>query len=273
MAMRIWHQSFTVLQDLAAYDKALRAQFKKVARPDTEIVMHGMHPGTYQTNYPGNDIRYDLIQRLHGAQFLMAGIQAEEEGFDAYAISTLPDVMLRETRAALNIPVVGYGESAMLTSCMLGRKFGVMVFIEQLQPQIEFNVQQYGLMERFSGVRHVGFVFNDVLKAFDKPDELIERFHKSARALIADGADVIIPGEAPLCVLLAHNGINRVDDVPVMDSLGAWVKMAESMVDLRRASGLSPARKGYYQEQPPRERIKELLEFYGAAGLASRVKK
>jgi hypothetical protein len=39
--------------------------------------------------------------------------------------------------------------------------------------------------------------------------------------------------------------------------------MAESMVDLRRSSGLAPARTGYFTEKPPRERVKELIEFCG----------
>ena len=97
---------------------------------------------------------------------------------------------------------------------------------------------------RYVGAHDVGFTFQDVLKAFDSPAELLERFKASARALIKRGADVIIPGEAPLCVLLANNGISRVDDVPVLDALAATVKMAESMVDLRR-NGIFPARNGY----------------------------
>jgi len=44
MTIRIWHQSFTVLSDLGAYDQALRAHFRNVARPDTEIHLHGMQP-------------------------------------------------------------------------------------------------------------------------------------------------------------------------------------------------------------------------------------
>lgn len=43
MAIRIWHQSFTVLEKLPAYAGALAQHFKRVARPDTEVVMHGMH--------------------------------------------------------------------------------------------------------------------------------------------------------------------------------------------------------------------------------------
>ncbi|RYY55075.1 MAG: racemase, partial [Comamonadaceae bacterium] len=34
MSLRIWHQSFTVLSDLGAYDDALKAHFRRVARPD-----------------------------------------------------------------------------------------------------------------------------------------------------------------------------------------------------------------------------------------------
>ena len=149
MTIRIWHQSFTVLSDLGAYDAALRAHFKKVARPDTVIDMHGMQPGTYRSNYPGDDIKYGAIQYLHGLQFMAAGINAEQQGYDAYAISTLPEPALREIRSLLGIPVVGYGESAMLTACTLGRKFGVLVFIDpDEQPLVAQPLPPKGLIHR-----------------------------------------------------------------------------------------------------------------------------
>ena len=44
--MKIWHQSFTVLSDLGPYQDALKKHFARVARPDTQIDMHGMAPGT-----------------------------------------------------------------------------------------------------------------------------------------------------------------------------------------------------------------------------------
>jgi Asp/Glu/hydantoin racemase len=263
MTLRIWHQSFTVLQDLGAYDAALKAHFKRVARPDTEIVMHGMRPGTYRTNYPGNDIRHAGLQHLHAIQFIQAGLDAERDGFDAYAISTLPDPALREIRSMLRIPVVGYGESAMLASCLLGARFAVMVFIAELTDLIAENAAKYGLASRFAGATDVGFRFNDVLEGFSKPGPLIDRFRESARKRIAAGAEVIIPGEAPLCVLLASQGISSVDGVPVIDSLSCWIKYAEMLVDLKRQSGVERCRKGYFNEPPARERIDELMAFYG----------
>lgn len=266
MTIRIWHQSFTVLQDLGAYDEALNAHFKRVARPGTEVVMHGMRPGTYRTNYPGNDIRHAGLQHLHSIQFVQAGLQAERDGFDAYAISSLPDPGLREIRSMLRIPVVGYGESAMLTSCLLGARFAVVVFISELTDLIADNARKYGLAERFAGVTDVGFRFNDVLEGFSKPGPLIDRFRAAARQRIAAGAEVIIPGEAPLCVLLASQGVAEVDGVPVLDSLSCWIKQAELLVDLKRQSGVQRCQRGYFNEPPARERIDELMAFYGQAG-------
>jgi allantoin racemase len=262
MGVRIWHQSFTVLENLPAYAAALDAHFKSVARPDTEVVLHGMHRDTYQTDYPGSDIRYAYLQSLHAQQFVWRGIQAEEAGFDVYAILSLCDPMMAETRAVIDIPVVGYGESSMLAATMLGEKFGVLMFIPELLIQFTRKVEAAGLALRYAGGRHVGFAFSDVQQAFSDPGPVIEKFHEAARALIRDGAEVIIPGEAPMCVLLARNGINRIDGVPVLDGLAAAIKSAESMVDLRRSSGLAVARTGHYSEKPPRERVKEMLNFY-----------
>ena len=53
----------------------------------------------------------------------------------------------------------------------------------------------------------------------------------NARRLIADGADVIIPGEAPLSLLLHRSGINRVDGVPVIEAVAAMLKTAELLVE------------------------------------------
>src|SRR3990172_12015999 len=177
MGIRIWHQSFTVLDNLPAYAAALQEHFAKVARAGTQVVLHGMHAQTYRTNYPGNDIRYAYFQYLHGQQFVLGGIAAEEQGYDAYAIMSIPEPALRETRSVLDIPVVAYGESSMLTATMLGERTGVLLFIEEMAPQIEENARRVGLAARFGGARYVGFGFNDVLAGDSNPAPLLEKFH------------------------------------------------------------------------------------------------
>ncbi len=262
MTIRIWHQSFTVLSDLAAYDSALKAHFRRVSRPQTEIVMHGMRPGTYPTNYPGTDIKYVGLQFLHSLQFLQGALQAEREGFDAFALSTLPEPALREIRALVDIPVVGYGDAAMNEASAGGRRFGVLVFIPELTDLIAHNALRGGFGEAFVAARHVGFQFNDVLAAFDDPRTLLARFGVAARALIGAGAQAIIPGEAPLNVLLAAHGVTEVDGVPIIDSLGAWVRQAEALVDRKRL-GVSRRPEGYFTSLPDPVRRDEILRFYG----------
>lgn len=267
MAIRIWHQSFTVLEKLPAYADALSRHFRRVARPDTDVVLHGMHPDTYRTNYPGNDIQYAYFQTLHSQQFIVAAIQAEQQGFDAVAIATLPEPSIEDIRAIVDLPVIGYFQGALLASALVARRCGVLLFIREMAPMIARNVERMGAGDQFVGAYDVGFTFNDVLAAYADPTELLDRFRGAARGLIARGADAIIPGEAPLCVLLAQNNVTEVDGVPIVDALAATVKMAEAAVDLRRSTGLAPARRGYFAAQPPRERVLELLDFYGIGRL------
>ncbi len=262
MAIRIWHQSFTVLSDLSAYDEALKAHFRRVARPDTVIDMHGMRAGTYRTSYPGDDIKHVGLQFLHSIQFLQGAMLAERQGYDAFALSTLPEPGLREIRALVGIPVVGYGECAARAAVAGGRKFGALVFIPELAELYRDNICRHGLESSLVGAQDVGFRFADVLAGFDAPGPLIDRFRVTARELIATGAEAIVPGEAPLNVLLAMNGVTEVDGVEIIDSLGAWVRAAEAAVDERRSVSSLPGT-GYFGAVPDPVRRDQILDFYG----------
>ncbi len=140
----------------------------------------------------------------------------------------------------------------------------MLLFIDRMATRYLEQIREHGLAGHCVGVEPVGFTFNDVLAAFDRPGPIIDRFRASARRLIDAGADVIIPGEIPLNVLLASEGVSRVDDVPLIDSLAVTLKMAEMMVDLRgnehqaraQSTRLDPA-------APPRERVLAVMDFYG----------
>ena len=60
-----------------------------------------------------------------------------------------------------------------------------------------------------------------VLAGFNDPEPVIDSFKKAAEKAIAQGADVIVPGEGPMNVFLATQGISRIGDVPVVDSFGS----------------------------------------------------
>jgi Asp/Glu/hydantoin racemase len=261
--MKIWHQSFTELDVLPAYRLAIEQHIRKVVLPGTEVVLHGVRPGTYPTHYPGTDIGYSSLYALHASQWITQGLKAQDEGFDAYAMCTLPNPFIREIRSLLDMPVVGYGESSFHMACQLGHRFGLLVFIDRMVPLYQEQIGIYGLTSRCTGVQPVGFTFHDVAKAWDQPEALIERFKASARQLLAQGADVIVPGEMPLNILLATHGITEVDGAPIMDGIAVTLKMAELQVSLRRSTGLSQSRHGWMNEQPQRERVNQVLSFYG----------
>jgi len=268
--MRIWHQSFTVLEDLPAYAAKLREHLKRIARPDTEVVLHGQRRGTYPADYPGDDLAYSYLYWVHGNQWVAGAVRAQEEGYDAYAMCSMPNPMIREIRTLVDIPITGYGESSALVACQLGQRFAVMTFIRELVPLYTERIRSYGLSERCAGVFHTGFGFRDVLAGYADPKPLIERFQTAVRAVIRDtGADVLIGGSMPLSVLLASNGVSRVDDVPVVDGLAATIKMAEMMVDLKRSSGLTVSRHGWFNATPRAGRVQEVMKFYGMGDLLS----
>jgi allantoin racemase len=264
MAMRIWHQSFTVLEDLPAYADAMKVHAAKVLRPDTEVVWHGQIKGTYPANYPGDDIGYGYLVQVHGNQWIAAGRAAEAQGFDAYAMCTLPNPMLREVRSLVDIPVVGLGEATFHMATMYGQRFGVMLFIDRMVPLYREQVRGYGLAERCACIKASGITFREVLAGYADPAPVIAKFEAAARAMIRDdGADVIVPGEVPLSLLLARNGVTRVDDVPIMDTLAVALKTAEVMVDLARATGIRHSRHGYFNSVPSTTRVDEVQSFYG----------
>ncbi len=264
MGMRIWHQSFTVLEDLPAYGEALAERAAEVLRPDSEIMFHGQLPGTYPSDYPGDDIGYGFTYMMHGHQWLAAARAAERQGYDAYAMCTLPNPMLREARSLVDIPVIGLGEASLHLATMLGQRFGVMIFIDRMIPHYEEQIRAYGLAERSAGVRANGISFAQVLAGYTDPGPVIEQFTAAARAMIAEtGCDVLIAGEVPISLLLARNGIARIDDVPLIDTFAVTLKMAETMVELRRATGLSASRHGFHNSVPSAARVDQVLAFYG----------
>lgn len=262
--MRLWHQSFAQLDKMPAYRTALEAHLKKVSAPGTEVVMHGIAKGTHTSLQPGRDIGFPYIQHLHSLQFLESVMQAEKEGYDAYLLSTLPDPYLQLAQSLVDIPVVGFGFSSMHTACYLGRKFGIVCFIKELVPYYAENVRKYGLGDNGGPVRHLGLYFDDVQKGYDNPKPVVEAFQRVVRQMVEeDGIDAVIPGEAPLGLLMQLAGVHRVDETPVIDGIATTVKAAEMLVGLEQCSHMKVTRQNYFYARPPEARIQELIEFYG----------
>lgn len=275
MALRIWHQSFTVLQDLPAYVDALNRRIGEVVRPDTEVVLHGQIPGTYSTDYPGSDIRYGVLYWIHGLQWITAAREAERQGFDAMVLASLGSPMAREIRTIVDIPVVGYGEAAFNLAGLYGRRAGMLFFIKERLDFWPDQLNAWGLADRFAGIEHAGVSFNEVLAAHTdakQRDGVIARIIENGEKLVREtGADVIVPGEMPLNMLLSKAGVHQIAGATVIDGIATCFKCAEMLVDLRRTGGMKPSRRGFYNDAPDAKRVEQVLQFYGLSELGKRI--
>ncbi|MBT2654446.1 hydantoin racemase [Bacillus sp. ISL-18] len=260
--MKIWHQSLTTIDRVPQYRDAIVNHVRRIARPDVEVVLHGMSEETYPTHYPGQFITYSYLQNLHREQFVRAALMAEKAGYDAMFIATIPDVGLLEARTLVDIPVVGYGQASFHMASMLGDNIGVVNFLGPLADELRQNAARYGLGSKLGPIVQTEVGFDQVLAGFNDPEPVIASFKKAAEAAIADGADIIVPGEGPMNVFLATHGVSRIGDVPVIDSFAAGIKMCESLVDLRKNSGVYMTRRGYFNAKPPAEAVERLRELY-----------
>lgn len=261
--MKIWHQSFTVLDDVPHYRDALHRHLTAHAAPGTEVELHGMKPGTYPSDYPGTHIGHAYLAGLHKEQFVHAALRAEDEGYAAFFIATLPDTAYEEVRTLVDIPVVTFGQTSVLMAGMLGDCVGIVNFIAALEPQLRRNLRHYRLDSLVGPVTQVDAQFTDVMAAYDDPAPLVQAFEVAARRAIGAGANVVVPGEGPLNVFLADQGIARVDDVPVLDSLGTCLRVAELRARQHREQGLVASRAGFYGSRPQRDLVDAARSFYG----------
>lgn len=248
-----------------------------VARPTTKIVMN--FPTEAVGKYFPPYMRYN--RTLLSVEILERIKQAEEDGFDAaFPGVCYGEFFLQEARQAVKMPVVGPAESAMMVAQLLGARFAVVTLatedIHQQGPVyghnvVEQNLRLLGWEDRAIKNRPVrpfapaiGPLLVEAYKG--RPDQLIEVFEKYALECVRDGADVVICGCMPYGTALSYAGYNEVANtgVPVITPLPAMIKLAESLVDLRRSVGIT---KSEAVVSPYRSTPNEVLQDLSARGI------
>ncbi len=163
-----------------------------------------------------------------GARAVLELFAEHAEAADAAVVAAFGDPGLGAARELLSIPVVGMAEAAMLTACMLGRRFAIVTFAPALGPWYREIVDYNGLGARCSGVHCLDEAFADVVHvAEEKSAQLVA---VCAQA-VAAGAEVCIFGGAPLAGLAAE--IAEQVAVPLVDGVAAAVRQAETLAALR----------------------------------------
>ncbi len=171
-------------------------------------------------------------------------LAARQGTFDVAIIAAFGDPGLFAARELFDEPVIGMSEAAMLTACMLGRRFGIVTFAAAMEPWYRECVESHGLAGRCAGIRCLPGAFRSIA---DVQDEKEAALVDLARVSVEeDGADAIILAGAPLAGLAARVA-GRIP-VPLVDQVQAAIKQAEGLGALKplkaRAGGFSrPAAK------------------------------
>jgi allantoin racemase len=151
------------------------------------------------------------------------------QNFDAAIIAAFGDPGLFGARELFAFPIVGLAEAAMLTACMVGRKFAVVTFSSTLAPWYEECVAMHGLEKRCAGIRALDEAFQSISEVQSEKEEMLVRLAHAA--VEQDGADVVILSGAPLSGL-ADKVRDRIP-VPVIDPISAAVRQAETLAVLK----------------------------------------
>lgn len=164
-----------------------------------------------------------------GGAIAIEMLAEHHDGFDAAIIAAFGDPGLLGARELFDLPVVGMAEAAMLTACMLGKRFAIVTFAQALGPWYQECVETHGLTGRLAGIRMLDETFGSVSDVQDEKEDLLVRLANAA--VTQDEADVVILAGAPLAGL-AERVKDRIP-VPVVDQMAAAVKQAEALVSLK----------------------------------------
>jgi len=183
------------------------------------------------------------IERVQPA-FIDAFIEAERLGYDAIVPLGTLDIACDGGRSAVDIPIIAPSEAMLHIACMLGRRFGLLIYHRNLKPLLQRIVSRYEMNDRIGGWRSTGFDLPDLASNQDAARENIIR---NARSLVEeDDCDVILPMGVSQCpLLLDPNILSHEIGVPVVEGVGAPIRLAAMMAEL----GLHHSRKMWPKEQ------------------------
>src|SRR6516164_6048931 len=250
---RLWYQSFVHPTEQAPYIERLQASLDAAASPDVRFEVHGLDPPDH--------LFHPLTEFRCAAQTIRNALEAERAGYDAFVIGHFQEPGLLEIRGALDIPVIGLGETAMLSACSMGRKFGLVTIDPVFIAWHERQVTAYGLTERLAGVRAIKIDLAGFMHAFT--DEAAYRdvradFVEQVRPLVAAGAEVIIPAGGLPMLLFARECPFVIDGALVLQGIAVVAKATEMALALHRLTGSVVSRRGTYAKAPP-QAIDEFL--------------
>jgi allantoin racemase len=165
-------------------------------------------------------------------------------GADAHIIACFGDPGLHAAREIATGPVIGIAEAAFHTATLLATGFSVVTTLTRTCVIAEHLVLQYGFERQCRGIHGTDIA---VLELEDPASNAFARILACAHeALERDRSGAIVLGCAGMADLC--HALQQRLGVPVIDGVGAAVKLAEALVAL----GLRTSKRGDYAAPLPK---------------------
>jgi Asp/Glu/hydantoin racemase len=212
------------------------AEARRAASPSTQVEV-----ATAALGVAYIETRFEALIGAWAA----ANLAAERAGsYDALVVAAFGDPGLAGIREAVDVPVVGLTEAALMSACMQGGRFSIVAISRRITAWYRECVQSHGLIDRLASIRCLDEPLRDVGQV--QSDHAARLRELSRQAVEEDGADVIVIAGAPLAGL-ARSMRDEIG-VPLVDGVSSAVRHCESLVALASGS----ARRGSYAK-PPRK--------------------
>lgn len=151
----------------------------------------------------------------------------------------------------------------MLTACMLGERFSFVCINPQMEQLVRQTIRERGMEARAAPTTYMECGYEALYAGVQGDVEPFMRaFDVAARRAVKEGVDVLLPGQTIIAELLWKAGITRIDEAVVLDPRLPMLRMAEMLVDMRKA-GMGVCRRGFYWAKPPADLVEAMNQFYG----------
>jgi allantoin racemase len=189
-----------------------------------------------------------------------AGLDAEEEGYDAVCIDTMSDSGMNALRSMLDIPVISPGKASYLMALLLGHRFSVLTQWDPWMNLYKKTLREYGLEHLCASVRSINTP-PDVSNLLGGKEEVVfPKLVEAGLACVDDGADVVCLGSTTMHQAHAHLAANL--PVPVINPGPLSYKLAEAVLGL----GLTHSRHAYPKPEVPKVELTHTM-LEAAAGV------
>lgn len=212
--------------------KVMIERAKKYIMPDTQVYCNSPSFGVHSVDNM-------FTWHISSVSVMEELLKSEKEGdFDAYVVACFWNPGVLGAREITDKPVVGIGQASLLMAPLVGERISIVCVGDTNIHIYKDDVVRYGMQERVVSFRTANIASEDSFTSPQKTSQIIAQAAKLA--VEEDKADVILLG----CGVMSEFSemVSEIVGVPVVNPIGAGVKMAETLACL----GLKNSKKYSY---------------------------